>query len=45
VHIIVFFHTDHKDYVAEKVGLMGWEIMVKWKQSGVDLMKLQPGEI
>lgn len=44
MHIVGFFHTDHKDDVAEKIGWLGWEILLKWRQGGIDVMKLQPGQ-
>ena len=45
MHIVGFFHTDHVDDVAEKTGVIGWQIMLGWRSAGRDAMKLQPGEI
>lgn len=44
MHIIGFFHTDHKDDVAEQVGWIGWEILLKWRAAGTNVMTLRPGQ-
>ena len=44
MHIVSFFHTDHVDDVAEKTGWIGWEILLRWRKEGVNVMQLQPGQ-
>lgn len=44
MHIVGFFHTDHKDDVAERTGWIGWKILLKWKGLGINVMQLQPGD-
>jgi hypothetical protein len=41
MHIIGFFHTDHKDDVAEKVGLIGYEILNRWYKEGFNPMEVK----
>jgi len=45
MHIVGFFHTDHKDDVAEKTGWIGWEILLNWKKAEINVMALKPGEM
>jgi hypothetical protein len=45
MHIVGFFHTDHRDDVAEKTGWLGWEILLNWKEKGINVMQYQPGEL
>lgn len=44
MHIIGFFHTDHKDDVAEQVGWIGWETLIRWKAAETNVMNLRPGQ-
>lgn len=37
MHIIGYYHTDHKDDVAEKVGWIAYEILNKWLKENRDL--------
>ena len=45
MHIVGFFHTDHVDDVAEKTGWIGWEILLRWRNAGINVMQLEPGQI
>lgn len=44
MHIVGFFHTDHVDDVAEKTGWLGWEILLRWRKEGLNVMQIRPGE-
>ena len=36
MHILGYYHTDHKDDVAEKVGWVAYHIVKKWFKDGKD---------
>ncbi len=42
MHVVGYFHFDHghQDDVAERVGWVGWDIMLQWKKAGIDPMKV-----
>jgi hypothetical protein len=41
MHIVGFFHTDHRDDVAERVGLIGYYFINRWYKNGKNPMDVK----